>query len=144
MKRSQLKTYSPLKRTSFKRKGYSWGMKRSRLRVKSDKRLAAWSKKVRERDGNVCQWPGVSVLKAPYGMSPQFAASPCATGDTRIDPHHLAKRSQRRDLKYELSNGLLLCRTHHDWTDDNHDAAVAMGLLNTESRELAQKNLLAA
>lgn len=95
--------------------------------MKSDRRLAAWSKAVRERDGNVCQWPGG-----------------CQTGDQRIDPHHLAKRSQRRDLKYELSNGRCLCRTHHDWTDDNHDEAVAMGLLNTESRELAQKNSLAA
>lgn len=92
------------------------------MRVKSDKRLAAWSKAVRERDGNICQWPGG-----------------CQTGDTRIDVHHIAKRSQRPDLKYDPSNLICICRTHHDWTDDNHDAAVAMGLLNTESREMARK-----
>jgi len=129
MKRSRLKTYSPLQRTRWERKSYDWRssstLKRSRssrLRAKRDPKLAAWSKKVRERDGNQCQWPGG-----------------CQTGDVRIDPHHLAKKSQRRDLKYVVENGRCLCRTHHDWTDNNHDAAVAMGLLNTESRELARK-----
>ena len=109
-------------RRKLKPHGYSWGLKRSRLRAKPDKKLAEWSRQVRERDGNVCQWPGG-----------------CQTGDLRIDSHHIAKRSQRPDLRLELSNGISLCRTHHDWTDDNHDAAVAMGLLNTESRELANK-----
>ncbi len=115
--------------------GQGFGLKRAEkplarqskpLRAKRDPKLAAWSKKVRERDGNQCQWPGG-----------------CQTGDARIDPHHKAKRSQRRDLKYELSNGLCLCRTHHEWTDDNHDEAVEMGLLNTQSRELARKELAA-
>jgi len=100
------------------------GLRRGKvgLRAKPDLKLREWSRKVKERDGNQCQWPGG-----------------CQTGDTRIDPHHKAKRSQRRDLKYELSNGVSLCRSHHLWTDDHHDEAVAMGLLNTESRELARK-----
>lgn len=122
-----------LKSKGWKRKPYDWRktsaqhggstLKRSRLRAKRDPKLVAWSKKVRERDGNVCQWPGG-----------------CQTGDQRIDPHHIAKRSQRRDLKYTVANGLCLCRTHHEWTDDNHDVAVEMKLLNVESRELARKN----
>jgi hypothetical protein len=28
---------------------------------------------------------------------------------------------------------------HHDWTDHNHDKAVGMGLLSTDSYELARK-----
>lgn len=63
----------------------------------------------------------------------------CITGDNRLDVHHKAKRSQRPDIKYNLSNLITLCRTHHVWTDYHHDEAVAMGLLNVESYELAQK-----
>lgn len=98
------------------------GRGKGRIKSRPDPKLVAWSREVRERDGGQCQFPGG-----------------CTTGDTRIDPHHKAKRSQRRDLKYAVSNGLCLCRTHHDWTDDNHDEAVRLGLLNIESRELAQK-----
>jgi len=113
-------------RYGLKRQKASLGQRKP-LKPKVDRKLQEWSRKVRERDGNQCQWPGG-----------------CQTGDTRIDPHHKAKRSQRRDLKYTLANGLCLCRTHHDWTDDNHDAAVDLGLLNTESRELARKEQKAA
>lgn len=90
--------------------------------MKRDPRLAAWSKAVRERDGNVCQWPGG-----------------CQTGDTRIDAHHIAKRSQRPDLRLNLSNGVALCRTHHELTDTDKATAVANGMLNLESRESARK-----
>ncbi len=90
--------------------------------TRPDRKLAAWGRQVKKRDGNCCQFPGG-----------------CITGDVRIDSHHIAKRSQRRDLKYEPSNGIALCRTHHNWTDGNHDEAVELGLLNIESYELARK-----
>ena len=94
-----------------------------RLRAKPDPKMAVWGRQVLGRAGNHCQWP-----------------AGCKTGDARIDPHHVAKRSQRPDLKYDPANGIALCRTHHDWTDSHHDEAVAMGLLNTESYELAQRS----
>ena len=101
------------------------GAKRTAKPLKSrlDAGLIAWGRAVRKRDGNQCRWPGG-----------------CLTGDRRIDPHHIAKRSQRPDLKYDVNNGICLCRTHHDWTDLNHNEAVRLGLLSTESYELAKKN----
>lgn len=85
-------------------------------------RGAAWATAVKERDKNQCQWPGG-----------------CKSGDFRLDAHHKAKRSQRPDLKFDIDNGITLCRIHHDWTDANHDEAVRKGLLNTESYEIAHK-----
>jgi hypothetical protein len=114
------------------------------LNAKVDPKGIAWAEAVKERDGNKCQWPGFSyemVLSFPVGFTieTRLAISPCATGDTRIDAHHKAKRSQRPDLKYDVDNGISLCRTHHDWTDYHHDEAVKLGLLSTETYELAHK-----
>lgn len=126
-----------MKRSGFKFKGsYVWRKKatplraarpRTRLKSKPDRKMAAWSKAVLERDGNRCQWPGG-----------------CTTGDTRIDPHHIAERSLRPDLKYELSNAIALCRTHHDWLPLNRAEAIKMGLLGDETYEKAAKEREAA
>jgi hypothetical protein len=124
MKRSYLQRKSTWKPKPL---GYSWRssstLKRSRLRVRRDPKLAAWSKAVRERDGNQCQWPGG-----------------CQTGDTRIDAHHIAERSLRPDLKYSTANGVALCRQHHDWLPLNREAAIAMGLLSNETYEIAKRD----
>lgn len=95
--------------------------KRRSLKTKADPELAAWSKRVRGRDGNACQFPD------------------CRTGDSRIDPHHIAPRSRRPDLIYIDENGICLCRTHHNWCHDNPRQAEATQLLNFDSYELAQK-----
>lgn len=110
-----------------------------RLSVKRDAKLAAWSRAVKRRDGNRCQWPGKFRGCVDFYIMPRLFASPCATGDTRIDPHHIAPRSRRRDLKYEVDNGICLCREHHDWVGDHPVEAARLGLNNTESRELAAK-----
>lgn len=111
--------FSTLKRATGRKNRRNRG-----LRAKPDPQMAAWGRLVLKRDRNRCQWP-----------------AGCKTGDERIDPHHMAKRSQRPDKKYDPSNGIALCRTHHQWTDDHHDEAVAMGLLNLETYELAQRNV---
>jgi len=113
-------------RYGLKRQKASLGQRKP-LKPKVDRKLAEWSRKVRERDGNQCQWPGG-----------------CQTGDTRIDAHHKLKRSQRPDRKYDVDCGVALCRTHHQWTDDHHDQAVSIGLLDLTSYELARKELRAA
>jgi hypothetical protein len=101
------------------------------LRAKPDRKMAAWSKAVLERDGGKCQWP---VLFVGDGMPPA-----CRTLDGRIDPHHLAERSLRPDLKYDVDNGLALCRTHHEMLPSMRARAIAMGLYRDESYEIAQK-----
>lgn len=107
-----------LTRTPFKRKPGK------RLRAKVDSKLAAWSKAIKERDV-YCQWPHC------WRIGPSIA----------IDAHHKAMRSQRPDLKYELSNGIVLCRFHHTFThsEEGRDEAVSLGILNLESYELAMK-----
>lgn len=84
--------------------------------------MRRFKREVRERDNYTCQFPK------------------CGYYSKHIDVHHIAKRSQRPNLKHEVSNGLCLCREHHGWTDRHHDEAVERGLLNTESYELAKKN----
>lgn len=124
-KRKRLATHSPIRcRKPMKR-----GTKR--LRAKPDPKMAAWSKAVLERDGHKCQWP---VLFVGDGM-----LSACRMRDDRIDPHHLAERSLRPDLKYNVSNGLALCRTHHQMLPLMRAKAVEMGLYRTETYEAAQK-----
>jgi len=85
--------------------------------------LVRFRREVRKRDNCTCQYPG------------------CGRHSRRIDVHHIAKRSQRPDLKFDPANGICLCREHHGWTDTHHDEAVRIGLLNTESYELAKKKL---
>lgn len=117
-----------MKRSGFKRKPYQWRRPAKplgfsgRLKAKPDRALAKWSRDVRKRDGNQCQWP-----------------AGCTTGDTRIDAHHIAERSLRPDLKLSVENGIALCRTHHDWLPLNRSAAIAMGLLSDETYEAARK-----
>lgn len=100
------------------------GLKRSQkpMWAKSDTNLAAWGRRVRARDGNVCRFPG-----------------DCVSGDNRIDSHHIAPRGRRPDLIYVDANGICLCRTHHDWCHNNPMQAERMQLLNFDSYELAQK-----
>lgn len=84
-------------------------------------KLIKWRREVRERDNYTCQYPG------------------CSKRSKRIDVHHIAKRTERPDLKFTVSNGVCLCRLHHDWTDTHLREAIAIGLRNTETYELAQK-----
>lgn len=123
--RKARKPISPSRRwkTSPKRPS---ALKRTVLMPKRDPLLADWGRKVRKRDSNRCQW-GWGTFKQ------------CATGDNRIDPHHIHPRSQRPDLKYDVANGICLCRTHHDWVGDNPVDARALGLLGSETYEAARK-----
>lgn len=102
-----------------------------RLRAKPDPQMAEWSKAVLDRDGHKCQWP---VLFVGDGMP-----SACRTRDDRIDPHHMYTRGRRPDKKYDPDAGIALCRWHHDWVGDHPIEAEVMGLIKSESYELAHK-----
>jgi hypothetical protein len=113
-----------MKRSEFKRVPGTARLERKKFGSKPGRESPAekkFKREVRERDNYTCQFPG------------------CVRSSKRIDVHHVAKRSQRPDLKLTVSNGICLCRAHHDWTDTHHDEAVAKGLLSTESYELAKK-----
>lgn len=127
----------PLKRSGFKKKTYAeikaacYPLTPTRRRMKqTEHRLnraprekeQALARQCKERDGFRCQWPGG-----------------CQTGDARLDAHHIAERSQRPDLKFELTNLITLCRTHHDWIPLHRQEAIQMGLLSEVTYEAAMK-----
>lgn len=122
--------YKPLKRSRMSNSSHALKTpstqpgrpKRGILKATVDPELAAWGRRVKKRDGNRCQWP-----------------DGCRTGDTRMDPHHLAPRGRRPDLRYDDSNGLTLCRTHHAWIGDHPIEAEDKGLLSSETYEAALK-----
>jgi len=130
---SQPKRQSKLKRSEWKRKPSNKKktvqakrrQQRKPIKAKADPKLVKWGREVKKRDVNKCQW-------SSFG--------PCATGDSRIDPHHIAPRGRRPDLKYVPENGISLCRTHHDWCHDNPVAAEKFGLLSSETYEKSMKH----
>lgn len=118
-KRATLQRSQPFKSL---RQAVMGGIKRKQMKTTVNPELAAWGRRVKKRDGNRCQWP--------VG---------CQTGDGRTDPHHIAPRARRPDLRLVDANGITLCRTHHDWVGNNPMEAERMGLNNFDSYELAQK-----
>lgn len=109
-----------LSRKPRKPLGWTGRLKRSRMKVKPDRKLAAWSKAVRERDENQCRFPETTCLNRGT-----------------LHAHHIAPRGRRPDLVYELSNGVTLCFIHHQWCHDHPIEATALGLLSDESYELS-------
>lgn len=111
-----------LKRSEFKRVPGTARLERKPMKKKREPpALTKVKRQVRERDNYTCRFPK------------------CGKEHKSIDVHHIAKISQRPDLKFDPDNMLCLCRKHHNWIDQNHDKAVEMGLLNVESYELAKK-----
>lgn len=120
LKRSKIERSKPMKRSRFRR---APGTARTTLKSRPESpQMRRFKREVRERDNYTCQFPK------------------CGYYSKHIDVHHIAKRSQRPDLKFESSNAVCLCREHHRWTDTHHDEAVRMGLLSIESYELASRN----
>lgn len=115
LKRTAMKRGGRLARVSLKN-----AVRHSRLSFK-------WSREVLKRDDYRCQWPGG-----------------CSTGDARIDPHHIAERSLRPDLRHVVENGITLCRTHHNWLPLHRAEAIRIGLLGDETYEKAAKEKVAA
>lgn len=83
--------------------------------------LTKAKREVRIRDNYTCQYPG------------------CDKQYKNIDVHHIAKRTQRPDLKFDPANLICLCRQHHDFTDLNRREAERMKLVGGVSYELAKK-----
>lgn len=62
----------------------------------SDPKYKQWRKRVYARDKFRCQMPG------------------CAGTDKRLNAHHIRCWSSHPALRFVTSNGLTLCRTHHE------------------------------
>lgn len=80
-----------------------------------------WKKAVRLRDNYQCQY------------------LQCKVKSKHIHCHHIAPRSQRKDLIYVVANGIALCAFHHNFVHSHPVQAIAIGLLSNRSRELSEK-----
>jgi len=91
-----------------------------RLVTRIDRKLAVWSRKVRERDNFTCQMTGIRDVK-------------------RNVAHHIAPRSQRPDLRLSVPNGVTLTPEAHQKVHDNPIWARENGWLSSETYEKARK-----
>jgi len=81
---------TPLRRGTFLKR-------KSRIRAKRDEALLVWGLEVRTRDGFACRACGKTGI---------------------VDPHHIRPRSCAPRLKYEVDNGITLCRECHGAVHD--------------------------
>lgn len=69
-----------------------------------DNQYKEWIKKIFARDGYKCQWPNCSFTKQ------------------KLNAHHIKKWSDYPGLRFHLSNGITLCRYHHDLIKNNEES----------------------
>ena len=70
-------------------------IKRVSKRNYDDPIYKKWRKLVKLRDKHCCRWPGCKQKK-------------------KLNIHHIMKWSSYPSLRYEVGNGITLCRKHHD------------------------------
>lgn len=69
----------------------------------NDSQYKEWRKKVRARDKNCCQWPHCANKK-------------------KLQVHHIHKWADFPGLRYNINNGVTLCKTHHDLIKNDEDS----------------------
>tara|TARA_B100002019_G_scaffold73571_1_gene63557 strand:+ start:10245 stop:10517 length:273 start_codon:yes stop_codon:yes gene_type:complete len=68
-----------------------------------DKQYKQWIKNIFARDKYQCQWPN------------------CKHRRTKLNAHHIKKWSDYPGLRFDLSNGITLCKEHHDLIKNNEE-----------------------
>jgi hypothetical protein len=68
-----------------------------------DQRYKAWIKGIFKRDSFKCQWPD------------------CVKNRGKLNAHHIKKWSDYPGLRFHPSNGITLCKYHHDLIKDNEE-----------------------
>jgi len=71
----------------------------------SDPLYKAWRQKVRQRDHGICQWPNCKSSK-------------------KLHVHHINKWASNAHLRYDINNGITLCKAHHDMVKNNEDSYI--------------------
>lgn len=75
----------------------------------NDPQYKAWRLKIKQRDGFRCQWPGCKETK-------------------RLHAHHIRRWNDNPILRFSESNGITLCKKHHDLIKNNEDAYIGLFL----------------
>jgi hypothetical protein len=68
----------------------------------TDMAYTIWRRKVRARDGGCCQWPGCTERNYK-----------------KQHIHHIRSWAQYVELRYDVNNGITLCKLHHKTTYGN-------------------------
>lgn len=68
-----------------------------------DKQYKEWIKKIFSRDKYKCQWPNCDSKK-------------------KLNAHHIKKWADYPGLRFHLSNGITLCKFHHDMIHHNEES----------------------
>lgn len=89
------------------------------MRNYQDKQYKEWRKTVYERDNYTCQWPG------------------CTYSGGYINAHHIKKWSDYPGLRFNIWNGITLCKNHHKMIKDMETDYEAFFL-----KVIAQKNAI--
>ena len=80
----------------------NWKRIRPSARNYDDPAYANFRKSVRKRDGNKCMYPG------------------CGSR-SRLHVHHIKKWASHPSMRYDVSNGITLCKKCHDTTQGNEE-----------------------
>lgn len=72
------------------------------IRNYKDTQYEKWRKSIKARDKNICQWPNCKCKK-------------------KLHVHHIKKWSDYPGLRYHSSNGITLCKSHHDQIKNNEE-----------------------
>lgn len=73
------------------------------LRNYNDPLYKEWRKKIYARDNHCCQWPGCNKKK-------------------KLNAHHIRKWASFPGLRFEPTNGITLCRDHHNMIKNQEEA----------------------
>jgi len=125
-RKSKLRSKKPMKRGTKP-------LKRSRMKPhRITPEETKWREDVLMNSGYRCQW-----------VDRQTGERCHVEGAENLDSHHVAKRTQRPDLKRVVSNGAALCRYHHSFSDtvEARKQAKAQKLLGGVTYELAKKQI---
>jgi hypothetical protein len=83
-----------------------------------DPQYKQWRQLIKKRDNHTCRWPHCNSKK-------------------KIHAHHINKWADFPGLRYNLLNGITLCKVHHDFIKNNEENYAPFFL----KLVLAQKNV---
>lgn len=75
----------------------------------NDPEYKKWRKNVKKRDKYCCQWP--------YCSSKQ-----------KLHAHHIHRWADYPGLRYHLSNGITLCKYHHEFIKNDENSYIPLFL----------------
>lgn len=73
----------------------------------TDPTYKKWRQAVRARDKGICQWPNCNSAK-------------------KIHAHHIMPWGRFPSLRYDINNGICLCKNHHDLIKNNEESYIGL------------------